>query len=402
MKKFGLLILLLWSCLTSAIWSQETMRVTFQGAENLKYTEKANLRIRENGRYLGYLYKESRAFFDLHDVTTLSVGGSEYAYRGNVYILEDQKRDSRQAKRIDDQYEILLHATDRGEYRTDNSYPYPRTRGLPVLLSGEYSDGDTWREYGSQVIVAREGSPATEVKFYCEYRYKGEGTYLERPVYVITAQYATRYSRGQDPDGDPEVAEASGKHLLTIYVDMRGEGWMFIRDQVDEQYRFIDGSTREIEGFYLTWYEGASARNIDEDVESLETELAKDGVQDITVAETGEGVSISLQKIHFQPDRAEVLPNEVERLDKVAEVLKTTGDGTIKVVGHTADVGKPEGQYQLSVQRAIAIIEQMVQRGLAAERFIYEGRGGSEPVETNDTEEGRAANRRVEFIILKE
>jgi len=376
--------------------------VTFQGAESLRYTEKADLRIRENGSYLGYLYKEVRGFFDLRDITALTDGGDEYVYNGNLYVLEDQKRNTRQAKRIDEQYQILLRATDRGEYHTDGKYPYPRTRGFPALLSGPYSEGDSWREYGAQVIVPREGSRSTEVEFYCEYRYKGEGVYLERPVYVITGQYATRYRRGQDPNGDPEIAEASGKHLLTIYVDKREDGWMFIRDQVDEQYRFTDGSTREIEGFYLTWYEGAVSRDTDEEVESLGTELAADGVKDVTVAKTAEGVSISLQRIHFKPDRAEVLANEIERLDRVAEVLKRTGDGTIKVVGHTADVGKPEGQRQLSIQRAIAIIDEMVHRGLSAERFIYEGRGGTEPVDTNDTEAGRAANRRVEFIILQE
>ena len=175
---------------------------------------------------------------------------------------------------------------------------------------------------------------------------------------------------------------------------------MFLRDQVDEQYHFADGTTREIEGFYLTWYNGAKMADRDGETERLRNAIEADGVENVEVASTAEGVAISVSNIHFVADQSIVLPGEFERLDAVAKALKTVGDRTIKVVGHTADIGKPEGQYQLSIERAIVIIDEMVKRGIPAERFIFEGRGGSEPVATNETGEGRAANRRVEFIIL--
>ncbi len=69
-------------------------------------------------------------------------------------------------------------------------------------------------------------------------------------------------------------------------------------------------------------------------------------------------------------------------------------------VGHTADIGSEESQYVLSVERARVIIQEMVERGIPADRFIYEGKGGTEPIAPNDTEEGKAKNRRVEFVIL--
>jgi outer membrane protein OmpA-like peptidoglycan-associated protein len=379
---------------------QEIGQVTFQGADNFEYVEKANLRIRENGRYLGYLYTEARAYFNLLESRLLTTGDREHAYAGVVYVLEDQKRNSRQAKWIDESYEIVLSATDKGEYQTDSPSQHPRTRGFPVIPGGTLREGESWREYGSQIIVPREGAPATEIEFYCEFKYKGEGVYLERPVYVINAQYATRYRRGQDPNGDPELAEATGKHLVAIYIEQDGDGWMFLRDQVDEQYRFVDGSTREIEGFYLTWFEGAPVRDRGLEAEEVKEKLADAGVDDVSVASTDEGVAISIQNIHFVADQAVILPEERGRLDAIAEILKAVGERTIKAVGHTADIGTAESQYVLSVERAKVIIEEMVKRGLPAEMFIYEGRGGTEPVGSNDTEEGRASNRRVEFIIL--
>ncbi len=394
------IFLLSLAVLGSSVFAQETRQLKFQGAENLYYTEKANLRIRENHTYQGYLYKEVRAYFNLEGSEPLTAGGTEYEYSGIVYVLEDQKRDNRQAKRIDESYGITLNSTDKGHYTTDSALPYPRTRGFPALAAGALKEGETWREYGTQVIVPREGGRATAIEFFCEFKYAGESTYLERRVDVIRAQYATRYKRNQDPDGDPDLTEASGKHLVTIYIEKNGTGWMFLRDQVDEQYRFTDGSTREIEGFYLTWYEGALAGDRDKDAERLRADLEKAGAEDVTVTATNEGVSLSIQNIHFVADQAVILPDELKRLDAVAETLKSAGKGTIKVVGHTADVGTAESQYVLSVERAQVIIQEMVKRGLPAERFIYEGRGGTEPVASNDTEEGRAANRRVEFIIL--
>jgi outer membrane protein OmpA-like peptidoglycan-associated protein len=99
-------------------------------------------------------------------------------------------------------------------------------------------------------------------------------------------------------------------------------------------------------------------------------------------------------------DQATILPSERGRLDSIAEALGSIGERTIKAVGHTADVGTAESQYELSIERAKTIIDEMVKRGIPAERFIYEGKGGTEPIAPNDTEEGRAQNRRVEFIIL--
>ncbi len=72
------------------------------------------------------------------------------------------------------------------------------------------------------------------------------------------------------------------------------------------------------------------------------------------------------------------------------------------VVGHTAKIGTEESQLSLSVERAKTIVDYLTGQGIEAERFIYEGRGGTKPVAANDTEENRAKNRRVEIIILED
>ena len=121
----------------------------------------------------------------------------------------------------------------------------------------------------------------------------------------------------------------------------------------------------------------------------------------VTVESTASGIRLTMQNLNFKPDSAELLPGEAERLDQIAAVLKEVSDQMFLVEGHTASVGKVAGEKQLSVERANAIAETLVKRGIPRERFICKGSGGTKPVASNSTSQGRAKNRRVEITILE-
>ena len=72
----------------------------------------------------------------------------------------------------------------------------------------------------------------------------------------------------------------------------------------------------------------------------------------------------------------------------------------IRIIGHTDNVGSDAANQRLSEGRAAAVRADLIERGIAPERLQAEGRGESQPVDTNDTEEGRQNNRRVEIEIL--
>jgi OOP family OmpA-OmpF porin len=82
--------------------------------------------------------------------------------------------------------------------------------------------------------------------------------------------------------------------------------------------------------------------------------------------------------------------------------LKLIGGRSFRVIGHTADVGSRESQHDLSVKRARAVVNFLSSHGISARRFLYEGRGGSEPLAPSDTEENMAKNRRIEIFILED
>jgi outer membrane protein OmpA-like peptidoglycan-associated protein len=112
------------------------------------------------------------------------------------------------------------------------------------------------------------------------------------------------------------------------------------------------------------------------------------------------GVVLLLYDLRFVPDGADLLPTERGRLDAIAAALRQIPDRGFLVEGHAADVGRPQGQYELSRDRARRIVDELVARGIPEGRFVFRGLGADQPIAPNDTEQGRARNRRVEITIL--
>lgn len=130
-------------------------------------------------------------------------------------------------------------------------------------------------------------------------------------------------------------------------------------------------------------------------------EQVPSGAAGIEVAPVPEGVRLTVRDLRFTADSDRLLPEERRRLDLLAQALRGVGERTILVEGHTAAVGRPAGELELSIARAKRIVEELSARGIPADRFLYKGWGGAKPAADNATEEGRARNRRVEITILE-
>lgn len=123
-------------------------------------------------------------------------------------------------------------------------------------------------------------------------------------------------------------------------------------------------------------------------------------IKGVDFTSTWEGLKLIMYDVRFAADTAKILPSEQTRLDAIADALKTLGPQARFVVsGHTAGVGKPNGEISLSVARAAKIADELVKRGIARAKISSTGFGSTKPVATNDTEAGRAQNRRVEITI---
>jgi len=101
--------------------------------------------------------------------------------------------------------------------------------------------------------------------------------------------------------------------------------------------------------------------------------------------------------IRFASGQATIAPSSYGLLDKLAWTVARCPDARIEVEGHTDAMGNDESNQQLSEARAAAVVDYLTKAGVAAERLKAEGFGETKPVASNDTEEGRAANRRIEL-----
>ncbi|MBR5824992.1 MAG: OmpA family protein [Paludibacteraceae bacterium] len=111
------------------------------------------------------------------------------------------------------------------------------------------------------------------------------------------------------------------------------------------------------------------------------------------------GNSITLNNLYFDYDSDKILPNSYAEIQRLMLFLKQNKNIKIKIVGHTDNQGSNTYNLDLSRRRAEALMNALIQKGISADRLIAEGKGSTQPITTNDTEEGRAQNRRVEVII---
>ncbi|MCP5453206.1 MAG: OmpA family protein [Spirochaetaceae bacterium] len=414
-------------------------------------TERSDFSRYEDGRYVGHVYREARL-----DLSLTRDDRGLARYSGEALVLEETMRDERAvARRLDEAVPVEFTAGPDGSLRFSVDRGYPILRGVPASPPSAVAVGGRWTGYGSVVVRPRAGRDATRVTVLVEYEYRGPTSYAGRAAEAIRARYAVRYD-GRDASGDPDMISASGGRTADIVIDAEDGSTLFIRETVDESYTYRGYPTVRLKGFILHFHRGSLPGDRDRVVAALaglpstsspasapasspasspsapampatsaspatpatpasrpsgadapagfgqpgtaEPVPAAGGAFELARGERG--VVMLLYDLRFVADGDELLASERGRLDSIAEALKRLPDSAFLVEGHTADLGKPAGQYELSERRARRIVDELVARGIPENRFVYRGLGADRPVAPNDTEVNRARNRRVEITIL--
>lgn len=155
----------------------------------------------------------------------------------------------------------------------------------------------------------------------------------------------------------------------------------------------------------------AEIRPLVSDIRDLQVNIrdmnAQDATKGISVHETADSVVIAVASdVLFEFDSAALSSRAQDTLAAVAKKLNEMPNQSVKVVGHTDARGADTYNQKLSLDRAKSVVKYLTQNGVKASRMKAEGRGESEPVAPNeikgaDNPDGRAQNRRVEFILPK-
>lgn len=109
---------------------------------------------------------------------------------------------------------------------------------------------------------------------------------------------------------------------------------------------------------------------------------------------------VVIENLFFELNSAVLMSQSSQTIDKLYSFMKENSHVRIRIVGHTDNTGSINFNNNLSLNRANSVRDALIEKGIGSERIIVEGKGSAEPVDTNDTEEGRSRNRRVEFEIL--
>ncbi len=110
---------------------------------------------------------------------------------------------------------------------------------------------------------------------------------------------------------------------------------------------------------------------------------------------------IVLRNIFFESGSANLLSSSQNELEKLYQLLQSEKALRIQINGHTDDVGGDESNLTLSENRAKAVYQWLIDKGVDESRLAYKGYGESEPIDSNETDEGRRRNRRTEFVVIK-
>ncbi|MFZ4796623.1 MAG: OmpA family protein [Bacteroidia bacterium] len=113
------------------------------------------------------------------------------------------------------------------------------------------------------------------------------------------------------------------------------------------------------------------------------------------------GKTYALRNINFDLDKYVLLPQSYVELENLLNVLREYPKMCIKIMGHTDSQNSDAYNITLSNNRAMACVKYLTKKGINPKRLTWQGFGERVPITTNDTEEGKAANRRVEFLVLK-
>lgn len=195
------------------------------------------------------------------------------------------------------------------------------------------------------------------------------------------------------------VYDKNTEKLITAKLDVSLKGDKKLNMKIP-----ADGGKYEKEIAKLGWYMiSASAEGYLNASDSIEADDDQNSpfTRDIYLLPIEVGATVRLKNIYFDFDKTTLKKESFTELNKVVEFLKQNPTVEIEIAGHTDSKGTDEYNINLSQGRSQSVVDYIISQGIESFRLGAHGYGEGKPIDTNDTDAGRANNRRVEFTVLK-
>lgn len=300
---------------------------------------------------------------------------------------------------------IEVTRKSNGELVIDKDAFMPTVRNVPVFPSVPRKVGQSWTGQGEEVHDVRRlfnmNTPII-IPFVATYRYTKDIEVNGTVFNVIEIYYEFfQQNTAANKRAGSLYESTTGYSKQTLYWDNKKgildhyneEFKIQLKDVYGNLYLFTGTAHSEITEFISV--------NNDDTMEEIQNTLDNFGLQNISVKKGERGLTISIENIQFEPDSNILLDSEKEKIKLIASILKQFPNDLL-ITGHCADRGTYNARQVLSEQRAESVALYLKELGVRDELHLFtQGKGSTEPIATNNTEEGRSKNRRVEITIME-
>jgi len=303
------------------------------------------------------------------------------------------------------EYESVFERDKLGYLTIDPKYYMPVVRNVPVFPDKDLKVLETWRAEGYEIHDFRDAFGIEEpyrIPFTANYVYVGQREWKGKSYPAFSVSYKIA-SRPQAARGRVYPVRIMGDFDQIVY-------WSYSLGQeiaYEESFRltFEMSDKRKIEfrGTGQAEFIESETMNKEQFAAEVEKEIDRLKIPDVVVNVVDEGISLTLENVQFYADSNKMLPGELEKLDRIAAILKRYPNRDIVISGHTALArGTREDHLALSQERAKAVADYFLTNKVrTADRMVIRGYGADKPIADNRTEEGMRKNRRVEITILE-
>ncbi len=323
-----------------------------------------------------------------------------------TFITSENREGAVSIYELSQEYDSVFRRSTRGEYDIASIYYMPVVRQVPFFPQGDVKQGESWIAEGHEVHDLRKGYGIPEpfrFPIRVNYRYLGEGLYKGQPADLIEMNYTISYRPGSYYERFPLYPKRiSGFSSQLLYWNSRKGQPFAYEENFSILFDLSNGDSYEFVGVAKAELTESSSMDKESVKDDLEKQIADDKIPDTQVRVGEKGVIISMEDIRFQADSVDLLDGEMDKVLKIAEILKRYPERDILVSGHTALAGTAEGRQTLSLERAKKVASLLKEiLGIEDKRLMVEGKGATEPIAPNNTVEGMRKNRRVEITILE-
>ena len=401
-------------CAAAGLFAQESVLLRFKYKKNDNYRILSTVRedVKVNGRLNHRAEIVSRVTITVTDVDENGVGTMD-----GTFMTSEKSTGAYGNERLGwgETFQSQYKRDGRGTFDIADSYFMPTIRDMPIFPEHPVKVGDTWTASGYEAEDLRREPLFIEkpfkVPFVAEYEYlrdeegiSSDAKHEKKTFQVISVKYNIFYEAPLPDDawllGDIPASTMGYSHRTIWWDNEKGQ-----IDHADEQFRIVIESARgnrfDFSGTTHEEITEFTRTATEENLKDVQEKITQMGLRDVSVTKSENGLTISLENIQFKPDSAELTESEMAKIRKIAAILQAYPDNDLLVSGHTALAGTENARQQLSEARAESVADFLVRLGVREKNRVFtRGFGARVPIASNQTEEGKAKNRRVEITIL--